>query len=246
MNQVIWKIDTFRLTGFHTEQQNDYDKSLWTKVIGTESQFANYKRNGNQFLYQNDSELTDKKLLIAQAPERMDLLFTPREEELRDQEKFRKFPSIGVFPDNITKFTAIIDKFFDKINPDFERLAFGLVLYFNVESEKEGYKYLSKYLPSLKLDNAVDFIYQINRPKSSEKSKDIMINRLSKWSVAKRTLRGNSGIIAGKNEENFACKLELDINTKPETKIKSKDIQTKIFKELLDLAKNISLNGDVS
>jgi len=244
--QVIWKIDIFRLTGFHAEIQNDYDKTIWNKIVGKDSETANYQRQGKQFLYQEEGDLVDKKLSIAQAPERLDIVFTPREEELRDTEKFRKFPSIGIFPDSVTKFTAIIDKFFEKVNPDFERIALGLVLNFNVESEKDGYKYLSKFIPTLKLDNVTDLIYQINRPKNSEKFNTITINRLSKWAIAKRSSRASSGIRVGKNEDSFACRLDLDINTKSDTKLKSQEMQTKILKELIDHAKNIALNGDVS
>lgn len=160
--------------------------------------------------------------------------------------------SLIPFSQSIDYFLEIMMKWLEKKSYKFERIAFGAELLFPVESRQEAYKELSKYLPSVKLDidNSSDFLYQINRPRSSQSSiSGLQINRLSKWSGLKLS-RGyilpTGKPISFPDSDLHFCRLELDINTAAEFngEIPSKQVPA-IFRELVALGREISLKGDI-
>jgi hypothetical protein len=136
--------------------------------------------------------------------------------------------------------------------PVLQRLAFGPSLFQPVSDRKEGYRKLSTYLDVLKdPENSSDFFYQINRPRTSEIIPGgIIINRLSKWSVAayefvavqiKPDLKAMP--VASMRH---AIRLELDINTSQDIKTPfNRDNLQYIFDKLVDYAVEISEKGDV-
>jgi hypothetical protein len=133
--------------------------------------------------------------------------------------------------------------------PAAARIAFGAVLTLPVQSREEGYQTLLS-LTRLKEDilQAADLVFQINRPRASTTGiSDLKINRLSIWTVAKlqkiQLQRAVNRSTASKAE--FACRLQLDINTDQEFLGELKPDQMGIvYKELVELASEISIKGD--
>jgi hypothetical protein len=105
--------------------------------------------------------------------------------------------------------------------PATNRLAFGAVLNLDVGSREEGYRTLSNYLDFDLSPGSYDFLYQINRKRTSAAVERWGINRLTKWSVEVRERRTLTiHLAAGSVESTEAraewhCRLELDINTIP-------------------------------
>jgi hypothetical protein len=134
--------------------------------------------------------------------------------------------------------------------PSIQRLAFGAILNQSTASSQEGYEKLSKYL-TFDLDkDSSEFLYQINRPRKSQNlNLDLIINRLSKWSVnllAGFILSPNDMRQYSLKPAEFALSLELDINTAADF---SGELQpeklSEIFQELVNLGQEIANKGDI-
>ena len=133
-----------------------------------------------------------------------------------------------------------------------ERLAFAPVLIKQAPSLEKGLGQLSKYLPGLQLDSleGSDFIYQINRRRTSRVVALTEINRLAKWVVEEFRV-GTLSIVPSQGPRfqtatpSFASKLTLDINTAPGSGEVAKDTIPELFDELVMLACEISTKGDV-
>ena len=116
-----------------------------------------------------------------------------------------------------------------------------------------GYIEISKYLPDVKFisEGSSDFLFQISRPRVSISGiKGLRINRLTKWSVASiNALQFSLSSPPLKYREglkSFACRLELDINTAQDFKGElNREQLPQIFKELVEIGKEISIKGDI-
>ena len=130
------------------------------------------------------------------------------------------------------------------------RLAFGAVLSIPAPNPALGLERLSGFLPSLELDSmqGADFIYRVNRPRRSTASPHVRVNRLAKWSVAQVgnievTLAAEPTLST--SNVGFATRLELDINNDPRSGAVSKEKVPGLLNELVDLANELSLKGDI-
>ena len=133
------------------------------------------------------------------------------------------------------------------------RLAFSSVLIKQVSDPARTIRELSRYLPRLDMDSleGPDFIYQVNRRRRSASVQHARINRLAKWSatqVAGLEVQVNpTGQPLVRNTNvSFVRKLELDVNTTPETNAMSNDRIPALFAELVTLAGELAIEGDVS
>ena len=138
-----------------------------------------------------------------------------------------------------------------KACPSSSRLAFGASLVKQISDMRRGYKDLMRFLPNLKLnpDDISDLIFQVNRRKKSTSASDIMINRIGRWSIVQVknigvTVDASGTPISSLNQEHYACKLDLDMNT-----VHSSDDITRsniypIFKELITYGCTIANKGD--
>lgn len=161
--------------------------------------------------------------------------------------------ALGLLDKIIKPFSSIANKIIS-LNAwpnEVKRIAFGTYLLFPVDDRQHGYAELDKLLKYINMDpqNSSDFIFQINRPKSSSYGK---INRLSKWLTAI-----NSGPILIKQEDqkinaqvssnpSYAVKAILDISTFPSDKpiATSCEKQIEILNLLVAMAFEIADKGD--
>jgi hypothetical protein len=157
--------------------------------------------------------------------------------------------TIGPYQTALEQFRPLVDRWFGQADcPELIRLAFGSVLLDPVDSRQAGYRLLGRSLPAIRLDDehSRDFSYQINRPRRSAVVNDLMINRLSKWSVGafQSFVAHEGGLTPG--EKSFACRLETDINSDPEfgRALPSRDL-INLFREFVEVASELAESGDI-
>lgn len=248
---TAWLAQTLRLTAFPSPTAEIAATTWWIDLVGEPPETrVSHPRQGER---RDEGPCDEGKLSLRVQPTRIDWLFTPVDDQ---EQRLEGIPNIGPFLDSLDTFFPLMLRWFEfETCPSVQRLAFGSVLLQPVENRETGYRRLSTYLPAVELDpeESSDFIYQINRPRTSRLgTSDLKINRLSKWSVA--TMRG-VGLLVGSasvvdydlGEALFACRLELDINTAQDFRGEiSPDQQAIVFQELVDLGKEIANEGDIS
>ena len=131
--------------------------------------------------------------------------------------------------------------------PHLLRLAFGTTLLKPIADRKTGYAILDEHLSKVTVDpDSSDFLYQINRRRSSSVIDDLELNRLSRWSTKRIrhfVLDTEGNPLTG--PEMLACCLELDINSVPSAQPLPHDDLPRLFQELLELADEIAHTGDI-
>lgn len=238
-----WQAESLRVTCFPSSATEFNAASWWQNVIGEQPENTIVRaRDGFR---QDEGNFNDRKVVLGVQPIRIDWLMIAKGEEGES--------TSSSFQDSLDSFLELMSRWF-KISPSLRRLAFGVILALPVDDRRSGYELIANYLPNVKLDpvGSSDFLYQINRTRSSRlEIPELVVNRLSKWSVAKQGLARfdllpEARVSLFPSSDTFSCRLELDINTSadykdnlPENKL------TNIFLELIDLAKEIALEGDI-
>ena len=133
------------------------------------------------------------------------------------------------------------------------RLAFAPVLIKDVASVPLGFGQLSVFLPRLDLAslNTADFIYRVNRRRRSLSVRHAEINRIAKWSMEEVGAVSLRVTPFGRPDFRdtgtaFVRKLELDVNTTPETSAMSKDKISSLLDEMITIAEELATEGDIS
>jgi len=238
-----WQVESLRLTCFPSSATEFNSANWYQDIVGEQPENTIIRARDN--FRQDEGVVNGQKIILGVQPMRIDWLMKANEEK-------GEF-LIGSFQDGLASFLELMSRWF-KISPSLRRLAFGAILALPVDDRKSGYKLISNYLPNIKLDpiGSSDFLYQINRARNSRLDiSELEINRLSKWSVAKQGLARidilpETRISVFPSSDTFSCRLELDINTLGEYKndISSEKLDD-VFHELVDLAKEISIKGDI-
>ena len=132
------------------------------------------------------------------------------------------------------------------------RLAFAPVFIKEVTSVGLGFGQLSVFLPQLDLAslNTSDFIYRVNRRRRSLSVPHAEINRIAKWSLEEVGVVSFRVASSGRPDfrdtgTTFVRKLELDVNTTPETSAMSKDTVSGLLDEMIVMAEELATEGDV-
>ena len=243
-----WQTETLRLTLFHSSDIQIVGPTWWDDLRGGPPESRDLRpKAGRQ---QDIGTFEGGRLVLAVQPGRIDWLFT-----IAVSPNDGGFLVIGDFPACLEKFRELmLDWFGLETCPSAKRLAFGVVLLQLVENRASGYRQLSEYLPCVELDyeDSSDFLYQINRPvNSSSGVADLRVNRLSKWFVARpiqmrvETSIGSPLVTLSPSEEDFACRLELDVNTTLDFKAElTREQLPEVFQELISFGKQIVQEGD--
>jgi len=249
--EAIWQVEGVRFTAFPLETFKAIEYDWWESLCGEppETRMIN-PRNGT---IHEEGKFENGIFTVDVAPFRLDYKYSvPNRPPDSD-----KLSTLGDLDNVIEKFNVYVNKLInlDKIT-DLQRLAFGAILFQQVDSKKAGYEILSKYLPfRIEADKVSDLFFQINRPRNSLLETTLLLNRLTKWSVGAIDLvalelsrSGEKTTTKSFSTTNliYAVRLELDINTSPEYQgpFKKKDILP-IFEELIDLGKVTSRKGDL-
>lgn len=248
-----WLVHSLRLTVFLRQKPVDITQLTWWDMIaGEESESSIEFRKGRTQMREH-GPYKGGELTLGVVPGRIDWLFGI---SLLQQQPYDGILSLGAFNDATELFDHVAKSWFTIDDPpEIDRIAFGAVLIQPVETPDKGYQCLSRYVPGLniELDNLSDFLLQINRPlESSSSVSGVAINRLMKWSVASYlTVEGKLSARRTSTthipaKQDYACQLELDINTVPEhDQVLEWEKLAGLFDELVILGQEIAQKGDV-
>lgn len=247
----LWQSERLRLTTFPEPSINTQETKWWEKIVGEPPESTTIRQRLGELHEEGVFESGTLSLDIQ--PLRIDWNMSvakptePPERELQ---------TLGSFLQTSDTFVRFMKRWLENDCPDLGRIAFGAVLLMHVKSREDGYNTLAQLLSNVKLDpeNTSDFMYQINRPRKSKLHiSDLHINRLSKWSVGAinyALFRLEAGKFDTKQlytaPETFTCRLELDINTPADYQsVLPRNKLGSIFDELIKLAKEIAVKGDI-
>lgn len=161
-------------------------------------------------------------------------------------------PTLGPLQNVLELFHKVVAPWL-AVSPQVTRLAFGAVLVKRVDDVASAYHTLSQLLPNVGLagTDSPDFLYQVNRPRTSQLPIGIRINRLSKWSI----IQGGTisiGIGPGatptvaSGSPQASCRLDLDINTLANSSdLIAQDQAQPLFIELVEIGTEIAAKGDI-
>lgn len=242
-DQGVWGVSALRATTFVPTDEGVRDAVSWENLTGEIPDDI----SGNPKLrtFEESGQYENEKLILRHDPGRIDLQMKAAFPE--DPLAIEGMPSLGASDDVIPSFVGVGEKLLGQLTENginVSRLAFGAELIIPVTHHSEGYAVLSKFLPSVEIDpETADFIYGINRARISKIVPDLVINRLTRWSLRKLTIEASQhddGI------DFYACHLLLDINTVPQ-KIQLLDSSNlaALFLELVQLGAEITESGDV-
>lgn len=248
--QRDWQVESFRATTFHNDfSGNAQDVAeLWERVAREKlEQVSSRPREG---LILAEGPYDGNRLVFSGRPERIDWNLRPTPPSPNVPAEV--FVTMGPFLDLLQSLLKVGENWLIE-SPEITRLAFGSVLVMATVDLPAAHRELDTLLPKVELDptGSSDFFYQINRPRQSTSNDPVGINRLSKWSVMQG---GSLGLAVHGNAEPqftlgrgyFACRLELDINTAgglPSPIVGEEAIR--LFKELVQLGKEITEKGDI-
>jgi hypothetical protein len=242
---TAWKADTLRMTAILSPAAQLPKHSLWEELLGQPPEnITSQPRIGVQ---QEEGAFEGEKLIVTVQPTRIDWIFTVDNNQTTTISQ--KITSIGKFVDVLNPFVDLMVRWL-QMSPPLQRLAFGATLLLPIDEASAARQQLLAYLPLNPQDfeNAQEFAYQINRPRNSTSDiSELIINRLSKWSVISwRTIQLVPKANNYSDESCFTCCLEVDINTAPEYQGDlAKEKLPQIFKELVDLGQEIAREGDI-
>lgn len=246
-------VEFLRLTGFLHPDERLSEPTWWADLTGSQPEQRTSKPARGEF--QETGPIGDTSLSVSLQGGRVDWFVTPGLFE-PTPDLTVKINSVGAFPDKFEDFVGLMNRWLG-VSPRMIRLAFGAVVLVPVESKEAGYRKLSEYLPSVKIDAAgsEDFLYQINRPRTSASAPGLRINRLCKWSVA-YFQRFRIGFpvpslqpqgVGALGDRAHACRIEMDISTPAEASgALPHDRLTDIFRELVNFGSEIGQKGDIT
>ena len=246
---VRWQVESLRATTFHVPGAYvAVSTDTWEQVIG--EQPDQVLTRPRQRVVQQSGTFEDKQLALVARQDRVDWIFQgmvgpPGEPMLGP-------PTLGPLPDALESFMRVTEKWLS-VGPTITRIAFGAVLFISVKDLASAYQELSRFLPTVELGgtDSPDFLYQINRPRASKSLPEIRVNRMTKWSVIQGEsisigFRAGGGSVLASASPELACRLELDINTVPESMTSTHQARIQpLFNELVELGSEIAEKGDI-
>ncbi len=242
----VWRAEILRLSVFF-RPPIEPDPNLWQSVVGEPPEATNIQAKLK--LRQDEGQYKDGRLILTAVPARTDWVFisafdTDAREPLFDR--------LQTYSSALETFTELANRWF-AVCPSPIRIAFGAVLDIPEPSRQAGYAELKSFLHAVQIDadHSSDLLYQINRRRESNQIPGLLINRLSKWSVALSKINqvelGPASVqyvILG--DERYFARLELDINTAQEhNEPFSREQLLPLFSELTGLATEVADKGDI-
>lgn len=236
-----WQIESLRLTCFPSPGPAlPRNLDWWQQVTQQEPE----QRTSNARVPSSEDEgpLDGGRLVLSVQPLRIDWLYRAAEPQAL-----------------LGSMTAILPRWLEamvgwlQMAPPLDRLAFGAGLRLPAQSRENAYAMITRLLNRHRLDiaGASDFHFQINRRRPSRSdTPNLNINRLVKWSAVRMyTVALEMGPEVTRTRataESFACATELDMNTDANYGELPPERLTDIFRELVDLGREIAEQGDIT
>jgi hypothetical protein len=211
-----WKVMLLRLTTFHADGQLAKTEGWWRRLTGSEPESIVNKPKGGERAEVGRHDDWPLALQVQQQPEgRVDWVAGGFAELVENPDAPRLMARLPVF-------VGLVNQWLQATCPQTKRLALGAVLWLDVTSKEEGYRKMSDYLDFDLNPDSSDFLYQINRKRSSKIVEGLSINRLTRWAIGLRqqvtaTIHvGGGPVESEQGRPAYHCGLELDVNTAPE------------------------------
>ena len=249
---IDWEVSTIRVTAFAGADLDVHPEagSWWTQVVESDAEESRSRPGVGEI--QESGIFEGKRLVLDIKPGRVDWHLSALPGLPDEQPEI--VPTIGPLNDVLTSFTRLTDRWLG-ICPPLTRMAFGAVLVKPVTDRETGYSTIDELLPKVDIDpeNSFDFLYKINRPRTSMSGiSGLILNRLSTWSVLATFLlqvgagSGGGGVIRDAQQPRFFCRLELDMSTDTNFQEGFSGENTRVvFRELVELGREIAEGGDL-
>ena len=245
----MWQAESLRATTFHAPGESaTRSTNTWENIVGEQpEQVLTRPREG---IIQQSGLFEGKPLVLISRQDRVDWILQgaigPPVEPLPGP------PTLGPLPAAMDSFTRVVGEWLS-VSPTATRLAFGAALFIRVNDLASACRELSRFLPNVNPGgtDSPDFLYQVNRPRTSKLPIAVRINRLAKWSVMQGGtisigIGPGGGPMSASASPELACRLELDINSAAESVRPIPQDQTRpLFDELVALGGEIADSGDV-
>ena len=247
---AVWRPQLLRLTAFTTSTYGAEAVKWWDAVVAEPPESKTEKIKESLVSVEGPCGLY--RMVLNCTLNRVDWILAG---ELKPDDEISEMPSIGEVAPTLRLFGERLIPWLESAPPTV-RLAFGSILVIPAANKVEGYKLLQDHVRALAIDaeKSSDLLYQINRPRPSAIINGLIINRLSKWSVALMQ-RFAAGITGGEKptfqSATFApalsgCRLELDINTAADNaEPLAQNMIRPLYDELTTLALEIVNKGDI-
>ena len=249
-----WLIDGLRATAFYEAGLHDgADRQWWDKVVGRHLLESADDRPADGLVTYTGVRRGERRLVMEFRTDRVDW-FVRRESSPDRPGELRL---AGLEPAVPSEFLSTVRAWLEVFRPHrLKRLAFGASLDSQVATMEDGIAELGEILKvgrDLPSERASDFIFRINRPRTSEAVSGVLINRLSAWSVMQFgfldiTLGPGAPSQQVQQVAGFARRLELDINTARENEMTQAAVEGygQLFAELVALGDAIAREGDIA
>jgi hypothetical protein len=244
-----WQVQVLRFTAFYDPEEQFDISGWWAELTGDMPETETKKVKEGISI--EEGPFMDGRLTLTKSQIAIDLRFQLPN---KPPNEVNGIPTIGSFEEQYPVFIGLVKKIFDVMEfPSIRRMAFGSIINLPSKDRQEGYKQLSAYIKNVKIDpvNSSEFFYRINRQRNSTTGiEGLEINRLNTWSVAAYwSVSVSASIPKGQvktTEPNYACQLEIDINTCQEFQNNlPKEKLSEIFDELVGMGKEIICQGDI-
>jgi hypothetical protein len=243
--KLDWQVELFRLTVFPAEPRDLSGEGGWWLTF-TESEPEVRATSKKVLGFQEEGNFSGGRLTLVAQLDRIDWRLTPIVSI--EGEGSAEFDVLGSYPEVLQVFLAGARRWLATA-PDPMRVAIGAVLLQPTESRPAGYRTLQPYLPMVKVDpdNMRDFMFQVNYRRFSRVVDGLELNRIMKWSAVQKRLFSISPAGASALQGAAAVRVELDINSSPEsTKPLPRDTVVPLFDELDLLGKEIAEKGAIA
>lgn len=238
-----WRVEMLRLTAFPTAgQPSATAEACWSALFGVP--YETSTEDVRKGITQLRGSIDDAFMVVTRNPVSIEL----RQLASDPAEPPRELDTLSFYAQAVPAFLRYAMRWLGSVDcPTLRRLAFGAELLKPVPSHEGGNEMLNGYLPSLTVDpDSSDLLYQINRRRPSGVVDGLQLNRLSKWSTQQvRSITVSSDGAIAHGLEEFACRVELDINSVPSFDSLAPDCLSLLFDELETLASEIARDGDI-
>jgi hypothetical protein len=245
-----WRVQQLRITLFSPVIPPRLD-GLWKSILTEEPPRSTRTPEGMEESGPVPNNESSEWLVTRSSAGRVDLVLAPPpEEQLGFGSPLLLLEPLPTYHERIADFG---EKLLAAIGSAPVRLALGAVLMDPADSKTDGYSKMAKLLTgSVSLDPASsDFQYQINRVRTrSFQGEDVLLNRLTKWSVAyvqhvQVVIAPGVPAVTQAASALHACRLELDLSTDAARASLPQAQHLEILKSLFTFGVEIAANGDI-
>ena len=239
---MTWCVRALRLTAFLFPPDVGETPS-WSQVAGLEADPETFIRRAG--LEQADGPFGGGQLAVnKQLPLRLDVIYSSVDRQDEPDDQF-----LGSFDQAIATFSPIVPRVLTEDLP-VQRIALGVSFVERAKDRETAYEILTGHIRTTKfhLEGAEDFIYQINRPRTSAVVPELRINRLTKWVCIREVFRMLDTVskTLASGDERLSAWLETDISTPAEHHEPfAAEKASELWSELEALTSEIVKSGDV-